>query len=256
MSEYYVYSYRRADEPNPFYIGKGKGDRLFFHLEESKQPCYYDPQSYKQNKIRKCWSDGVEILIEKIHEGLSEEEAYSLEAVEISKYGVWREGGCLVNHTKQHGGQSGFKWMTNGKEDKTVYPEDEQNMLSQGFKFGKSGYNPQFGYQTSGTVWANDGSIDKRFKPEEVPNGWVLGRLKAYRGEASKGKICINNGDKELQHDPSSPIPEGFVKGRLPSNMKLNPKATKGMRWCNDGSTSRLFKPESIPAGWALGRLK
>ena len=45
---YYVYVYSDPDTKKPFYIGKGKGNRCFAHLYDSKE-------SDKVSKIQKKW---------------------------------------------------------------------------------------------------------------------------------------------------------------------------------------------------------
>lgn len=94
---YYVYALldpRKADQP--FYIGKGTGDRAKSHLYETYHNTGNRRKWCKIAAIRKA---GLEIKILKIKENLEEEEAYQLEENLIKRYGRigFEEGGILTN---------------------------------------------------------------------------------------------------------------------------------------------------------------
>lgn len=106
MSEFYVYQLRRADQEDPFYIGKGKGDRLNEHFKG-----YVEDNPLKKNIIAKARAEGVELLAEIIEDGLEESEAFALEMATIKKYGRRDNGsGCLCNMTDGGEGLSGFRF--------------------------------------------------------------------------------------------------------------------------------------------------
>src|SRR5215471_11746225 len=90
--DYYVYSYTEPGKIDPFYIGKGKNNRLYQHLLSGhlkKKTRFY-------NKLRKLLSEGKHPIIKK---DLSEKEALDLEKQLIAKYGCLDLGtGCLCNH--------------------------------------------------------------------------------------------------------------------------------------------------------------
>lgn len=89
---YYVYGLFDSAEPGwPFYIGKGCGNRVFSHaggeaIEENDD----DPLSQKLQHIRDIKSSGRTVLHKIIRFGLSEDEAFKVEAALID----------LVNHIK------------------------------------------------------------------------------------------------------------------------------------------------------------
>lgn len=103
MSQYYVYAYLNPLEEGiykssiasflakPFYVGKGIGDRLYDHLKDAR-PTRKHTYSHKLNTIRLIQSSGLSPIIVKISEGLSEDEALSLELKLIlelkQKYGL------------------------------------------------------------------------------------------------------------------------------------------------------------------------
>lgn len=83
----------------------------------------------------------------------------------------------------------------------------------------------------SGTSWYNNGIEENRWSKENVPEGWIKGRLNGYHpttlgykhSEETKQrthnimirKIWFNNGIEEIRLEINSDIPEGYVKGRL-----------------------------------------
>ena len=83
MSHYYVYAYLNPLEPGrfttenisflykPFYIGKGKDDRIYDHLKDARPTRKYK-NSHKINTIKQLVSSGVKPIIIKLHDGLTE----------------------------------------------------------------------------------------------------------------------------------------------------------------------------------------
>ena len=95
MSTYYVYQLRLENSELPFYIGKGVGDRAFKHL----MPCHLKHHSHKNHTIMKAMRDGIRVVVEIIHQNLTEPESLDLELKEIARYGRTSDGGCLTNIT-------------------------------------------------------------------------------------------------------------------------------------------------------------
>lgn len=78
--KYYVYGLVDPRDKNPFYIGKGEKNRVFDHVNESiSNPAPND----KLDKIREIKKDGLKVKHIIIRHGLSEKEAYQIEAVLI-----------------------------------------------------------------------------------------------------------------------------------------------------------------------------
>lgn len=106
---YYVYAYLREEGGNPFYIGMGKGDRLFDHLKEAKKDLNSKSGQHKLNTIRKLLKEGKEPLIKIIQNNLSRKEAADLEIKLISVYGRQDLGtGILTNQTNGGDGNRGW----------------------------------------------------------------------------------------------------------------------------------------------------
>ena len=78
---YYVYIYSDPDTKQPFYIGKGKGNRCFNHL-------FQDNDSEKVAKIQEILKNGKEPIIEILVHGVDEETALKVEAAAIDLIGI------------------------------------------------------------------------------------------------------------------------------------------------------------------------
>lgn len=131
--EYYVYVYldprKRGNfvygdlifEYEPFYIGKGKGLRLYVHLKEAErgEDRSRDKNSSKHRKILKIKSLGMCPVIQKIDRNLSQDTALDLEAIYIKKIGnIWDKNGPLLNISK---GGIGGDTMSNNPNKKEIF---------------------------------------------------------------------------------------------------------------------------------------
>ena len=79
--KYYVYVYSDPDTRKPFYVGKGKGNRVFSHL-------HYDNDSDKVAYIKELQSKGKNPLIEILVHGVDENTALKVEAAAIDLIGI------------------------------------------------------------------------------------------------------------------------------------------------------------------------
>lgn len=77
----YVYVYSDPDTRKPFYVGKGRGNRVFDHLKDTAD-------TPKAAKIRHLLRHGKEPLIEILVYGLDEETALKVEAAAIDLLGI------------------------------------------------------------------------------------------------------------------------------------------------------------------------
>ena len=116
MADYYVYIYLDSRKPGkfvygefefdyePFYVGKGKGDRFRRHLFFYKK---YKTHFYL--KLKKIIEEGFQPIILKHFEELTEEESFLKERNLIEIIGREISGGPFVNQSDGGEGQSGFK---------------------------------------------------------------------------------------------------------------------------------------------------
>ena len=106
MNVYYVYVYLDPRKPGkfeydeftfdyePFYIGKGTKSRLLKHLKNEKV------NPIKINKISKIRSMGLEPIIKKIVENISNEDSLNIEKRLIKSIGrYWKNEGPLTNYS-------------------------------------------------------------------------------------------------------------------------------------------------------------
>jgi uncharacterized protein len=87
---FYVYALFDPSHPRlPFYIGKGSGNRVFSHaIGCEEQNTRYEPLSTKFEEIKRIIESGNAVIHKIIRYGLSEDEAFKVEAALID----------LVNH--------------------------------------------------------------------------------------------------------------------------------------------------------------
>jgi group I intron endonuclease len=82
--KYYVYIYTHPETRVPFYVGKGTGMRMYKHLSET----YGNTENKKKYAvIKSIRNKGMEPIVEKVIDGVSEETAYDVEAHLIASYG-------------------------------------------------------------------------------------------------------------------------------------------------------------------------
>lgn len=110
---FYVYLLIDPSTNQPFYVGKGKGDRASSHL----RPSNLKENTLKVTKIKSLFSKGLEPTILILAENLTELEAWNLEMTKISEYGRIDLGtGILCNHTDGGEGPSKRTSWNKGKK--------------------------------------------------------------------------------------------------------------------------------------------
>ncbi|MGI9338478.1 MAG: LEM-3-like GIY-YIG domain-containing protein [Gammaproteobacteria bacterium] len=98
LLKYYVYVYSHPQTGKPFYVGKGKGGRMFAHLDVANGA--NDAKSATINAIRKS---GKEPHIDILRYGLSESEALLVEAAAIDLIGKDNLANLVSGVTRGYG---------------------------------------------------------------------------------------------------------------------------------------------------------
>ena len=81
----YVYVLYDPDTNEPFYVGKGMGNRLFAHVRESIE---MPKESDKLQRIRDIRAKGQEVQYEILRHGMTANEAFEVEAAIIDYIGI------------------------------------------------------------------------------------------------------------------------------------------------------------------------
>ena len=151
---YYVYFLRSPDDNEIFYVGKGKGRRMYSHkIIAEQKTSHYLTNLHLYNKISKFSREGKDIIYEKKFESLDEQEVLDKEIFYISQFGTFYnvEGvkkGKLLNLTKGGEGTSGYKLseatkkkMSDSKLGKKRPPISEETRIKMRLgATGKPGY--------------------------------------------------------------------------------------------------------------------
>ena len=124
MSDFYVYAFLDPNKPGyyeydgyifdyqPFYIGKGKGNRIKKHKIYMKTD-----DSLKYRKYKKIQENGKEPIVKKVIENIEEKDAFLLEINLIKNIGrIDLKTGPLCNLTEGGEGCSGRKLCNDTKE--------------------------------------------------------------------------------------------------------------------------------------------
>ncbi|GAB2530066.1 LEM-3-like GIY-YIG domain-containing protein [Paramicrobacterium agarici] len=88
---YYVYVYIDPRNDKPFYIGKGKGNRAFAHLDDASE-------NEKVARIAEIRAAGLQPRIELLATGLDEKTAFKVEAASIDLIGFENLTNRVIGH--------------------------------------------------------------------------------------------------------------------------------------------------------------
>lgn len=161
------YTYILIDPRNDhiFYVGKGKGYRCKTHT----YPKRLEKDTPKNSIIKQIIDEGMEPIIEKIGEGMTEKQAFDLEIFTVALIG--KEN--LTNETTGGQGQSGRPGPWRGRH----HTEKTKKLLR---KIRLGPLNPNYGKKRSKEA------IEKFRKNHSGKKHWAYGRS---RTEEEKEKI-------------------------------------------------------------------
>ncbi|RVJ33849.1 GIY-YIG nuclease family protein [Sinorhizobium medicae] len=124
-SGHYVYVLLRPDG-TPFYVGKGTGERVFWHENESRHPDDWCSNRHKLATIRALLREGEAVAYEIDCITDDEETAYVREAELIALHKRLHESGPLTNLADGDGGSAGPSPLSKERHATTLsgFPSD------------------------------------------------------------------------------------------------------------------------------------
>ena len=219
----------------PFYVGKGKSDRIKVHIREANNTT---KSSHKLNTIRKIIREGSEPIIIKIIEDVDEKTAVNKE-IEL----IWVIGrvdlnmGPLTNKTWGGDGISGYK-----------HTEETKRKISLKFS-GKN--HPNYGRIVP------DSQKESQREKMSGENHPFFGKSCSEErrkniSKANKGKKRSENTKKILSEIASKRT--GIKNSNYGNRGEKN--SLFGKKWFNNNVEEGRFIEATQPSGWVAGRLK
>lgn len=218
MSIYYVYAYLRKSDNSPYYIGKGKGRRMFEKHSVSVPV------------------DRSKIVI--LESNLTDIGACAIERRMIRWYGRKDNGtGILRNKTDGGDGTEGYIMPEHIKKEKSLKMRGENNPM-----FGKS---PNWGRKQTKEHNAKISAAlkgkpkSKEYKKSMLGNQRAAGKPKS---EEHKRKLSESNMGKK-----KPPLSDAIKQ--------IMSQQRKGRKWYNDGIRNYHVLPDKALSHYKPGRL-
>lgn len=216
---FYVYILVRPNG-KPFYIGKGKNDRVFYHEQEARS----GHKCHKCNVIRKIWRNGGEVQRYTVFTTDDEQEAFEYEKELITLYGRSN----LCNQTDGGEGSSGYSETLRSKKRASIKKSwlDPERKSAQTAHMRRQWQNPE-------ARAARIENAKRRYQDPEV---------KAQRSAAQK-KRRANEG------------PEASDKQRaILKNPEVRAKISTGLRRRYQDPEARAKTGAAVRAAWERKR--
>lgn len=207
---YYVYIYYHPITNLPFYVGKGKGGRMYYHLKETAETT---DNKKKFNYINKLRKNGLEPIISIYKDNMSESDAYDLEEVLILQYGrkdLESYGTltniCLGSRPPVTKGENHHNF---GKGFLTKHTEETKKKISESKKGKESWHKGRTkSVETKATMSAaQKGKIVTEETKEKL-------RQLTQEKNSQFGSMWITDGNTNMKIKKDATIPDGWGKGR------------------------------------------
>jgi hypothetical protein len=204
---FYVYEHWRTDREEPFYVGKGKGNRAYV------MKCRNKHHKAIQEKVLR---EGFAIEVKIVESGLSEEEAFQLEC---SRIRMWRKENIdLTNMTDGGEGSSGREPHNKGKPGRP-HTQEHKDKMSIKFKGRTSPTKGMIPWNKGKTGFSHTDEAKEKIAAAGIgrtPHN--KGKKTGPRSEETKAKISVGN--------------KGKLKGRqLPDSTKLKMSKSQKEKW-------------------------
>jgi hypothetical protein len=205
---YYIYHYVDPRTNLPFYVGKGQGDRCYDHLHETEENT---ENRHKFYKIQFLKNSGYDIVIIKVIENIEDEiVAYNLETEEILKYGRigFEENGILTNiclgqkppspkgKIKSEEHRRHLSESHKGKKVSDITKKKNSEITKKRLENKEFGHNIPHSAETKRKIsdskknkkehWYNNGITSIKVGENNIPDGFIKGRLVGKRGKYNK----------------------------------------------------------------------
>ena len=207
---YYVYIYYDPLTNLPFYIGKGKGSRMYCHLKETIETT---DNKKKFNYINKLRKKGLEPIIVIYKDKMSEDDAYDLEEALILQYGRkdFESYGTLTNIClgSRPPVTKGENHHNFGKAFLTKHTEETKKKISESKKGKESWHKGRT--KSLGTKAAMSAAQKGRIVTEETKE-----KLRQLTQEKNSqfGSMWVTDGNTNMKIKKDTLIPEGWSRGR------------------------------------------
>lgn len=205
LTEFYVYILIDPSTDLVFYVGKGKGNRMYEHKTEALKKQHYN--KHLQNKILKIHSADLSIKYDKVFVSNIEEEVFAKEIETILYFGIDN----LCNLTEGGEGSTGYKHTIEAIEKMKEFVSQRNWVGSK---------NPNYG----GGNWTDESK--KKFSEYQKLN--LLGIKNPFYGkkhqESARKKMSEFHTGKILSDDQKKKI-----GNNLPWKGKSRPEHSKKM---------------------------
>ena len=233
MNNYYTYAYLREDR-TPYYIGKGKEDRIYSKQKNIKPP-----------------KDKSRIIF--LKQNLTEEEAFKHEKYMIAVFGR-KDLGTGILHNRTDGGEGSSGYIPSEETRKKIGEAHKGNTNMLGKTLSEEAKR-KISEANKGRIFSEE---HKRKISESGKNPSEETRRKM--SEVHKGKILSEETRRKLSEANKNPSEE---TRRKISEANKNPseetrrkmsEAHKGKKWWNDSCGNCKMVVECPGDGWRLGR--